>query len=397
MIDEIEPKSYPFDHTKYKGRLGTAMAAIGAFNMIRGLGKEFQNRYNDKVTYYATLGEQSDIFQDIMVWLNNETKAKKIRFVTRYDEVKRHYDGSMASSVTINGYKLKVSLEKPDLEHAKLSLIGEDSSLTDSNLVFSARSQDAIDALGEFFDEILKEKRNRAKVPKIVTRASYGWEYGAKITRELESVFLRDGQKETLVRDITNFLASESDFARIGAPWHRGYLLYGPPGNGKSSLALSVAKHFIMDIYTLNLSSIKDDTVLNDTIARVESGNILLVEDIDIFNSAKSREQGQSGPTLAGLLNALDGISTPHGLIVFMTTNYADNLDPALIRPGRVDLRMELLPPDARQVKKMFEYVYGEKLLISPKEFESTAQLSDVFKRNMDSAEAARLEIKEED
>jgi ATP-dependent 26S proteasome regulatory subunit len=94
------------------------------------------------------------------------------------------------------------------------------------------------------------------------------------------------------------------------------------------------------------------------------------------------------------LLNALDGVATPHGLLTFMTTNNLDTLDDALIRRGRIDKRLELKPPVRYQVEQMFNYVYSEPLGVEPKQFNSMADLSDVFKRFTTDAESARMEIK---
>ena len=71
--------------------------------------------------------------------------------------------------------------------------------------------------------------------------------------------------------------------------------------------------------------------------------------------------------TLSGLLNAIDGVTSTEGRIMFMTTNYVDRLDPALIRPGRVDVKLYVGHCDHGQVLKMFKRFY-------PEESEDTAQ-----------------------
>jgi len=68
----------------------------------------------------------------------------------------------------------------------------------------------------------------------------------------------------------------------------------------------------------------------------VQGGELL--EDVDVFHSATERDDEGSGVTLSGLLNALDGIATPRGLLTVTTTNDPSALDVAVIRPGRVDL-----------------------------------------------------------
>merc|ERR1712223_896441 len=76
----------------------------------------------------------------------------------------------------------------------------------------------------------------------------------------------------------------------------------------------------------------------------------------------KKEELNQYGPvtkvTLSGVLNALDGLFTSESQIVIMTTNYIDNLDPALIRPGRVDQKFFLGNCNSEQVKEMLKASY---------------------------------------
>ena len=64
--------------------------------------------------------------------------------------------------------------------------------------------------------------------------------------------------------------------------------------------------------------------------------------------------------TLSGLLNAIDGVTSTEGRILFMTTNYADRLDPALIRPGRVDRKVFIGHCDHYQLKQMFSRFYPD-------------------------------------
>ena len=70
--------------------------------------------------------------------------------------------------------------------------------------------------------------------------------------------------------------------------------------------------------------------------------------------------QGLNRLTLSGLLNAIDGVTSTEGRIMFMTTNYVDRLDPALIRPGRVDVKTYIGYCDHSQLTKMFSKFYPE-------------------------------------
>jgi chaperone BCS1 len=84
--------------------------------------------------------------------------------------------------------------------------------------------------------------------------------------------------------------------------------------------------------------------------------SIILLEDIDsIFNQRSSvGRRRRASVTFSGLLNALDGVRTQEGRILFMTTNHPENLDPALVRPGRVDLQVKLDYASFYQMEELF-------------------------------------------
>lgn len=130
-------------------------------------------------------------------------------------------------------------------------------------------------------------------------------------------------------------------YAERGIPYKRGYLLFGPPGTGKSSFSLSLAGKHELYIYTLQLSNISD-TMLMRLFAELPPRCIVLLEDMDTAGvgrrdsvDADQEKESKLTVTLSGLLNVLDGVSSHESRILIMTTNYIEHLDEALIRPGR--------------------------------------------------------------
>ena len=176
---------------------------------------------------------------------------------------------------------------------------------------------------------------------------------------------LRNGMVDGIVEDMRKFLGQEIKYVEAGIPWHRGYMFWGPPGTGKTSFGRALASHFNVDVYHISLPSVDSDSTLMDLLHNVTAGSILLIEDIDVTGvTVSQRGEGDdddedSGVTLSGLLNALDGISTPHGMITIMTSNYPQGLDSALTRKGRIDQIVHIDLADADQTSRIFRQFTG--------------------------------------
>ncbi|TFY52156.1 hypothetical protein EVG20_g10683, partial [Dentipellis fragilis] len=182
--------------------------------------------------------------------------------------------------------------------------------------------------------------------------------------RPLQSVVLQQGVGEKIEADIRAFLARREWYANRGIPYRRGYLLHGPPGSGKSSFIQALAGSLSYDICLLNLSErgLADDK-LNHLMTNAPERSFILIEDVDAaFNKrVQTSEDGyQSSVTFSGFLNALDGVASGEERIIFLTTNHIEKLDPALIRPGRVDLAALIDDATPQQAKRLFLHFYGK-------------------------------------
>lgn len=176
--------------------------------------------------------------------------------------------------------------------------------------------------------------------------------------RDMETIYLCGGLKERIVSDARKFLGRRAWYAERGVPHRRGYLFDGPPGTGKSSMALALAGELHRAIYIINPAATYDDNALLTAINQAGSG-VVLIEDIDAVDCGQARAptiapplafspgspapevQTRTGITTSGLLNAIDGVAARNGRILIITSNHADQLDPALMRPGRVDMRCQ--------------------------------------------------------
>ena len=242
-----------------------------------------------------------------------------------------------------------------------------------------------------------KELRDRARFwNKVATRPS----------RPMHTVVLEHDQKNKVLDDINEYLHPSTKFwyAHRGIPYRRGYLFHGPPGTGKSSLAWAIAGVFGLDIYCISLV---DPTLTEENLSGMFTSLprrcVVLLEDIDSAglsnrqeeakvaqaatadtstneaakigaeitkaldtvkkNSEKSGEK--KGITLSGLLNAIDGVASHEGRVLVMTTNFPDNLDDALIRPGRIDMKVEFTLATKSQIFELFTKMYSPEITIS--------------------------------
>jgi chaperone BCS1 len=184
--------------------------------------------------------------------------------------------------------------------------------------------------------------------------------------RGLDSVILDQGIKESITEDVKDFLGSSKWYYDRGIPYRRGYLLHGPPGSGKTSFIQALAGELDYNIAMLNLSTrgLTDDR-LNMLLSVIPKRTLVLLEDADAAfanRRVQTDSHGYSGAnvTFSGLLNALDGVASAEERILFLTTNYPERMDAALIRPGRVDMTVRLGDATRYQVERFWDRFYGD-------------------------------------
>lgn len=346
--------------------------------MIFNIGLKMYRKYQEKMQYTVTINGNDELYNDAQVWLLNEIPSKKqkgIRIVSKskygddsmtaphdnYEPVQSTittwYDGSIEHAVVINGHKIKVRNEKKDANYVGGRIEEYNSFLTQRDkLLFIAQSTAGRDAVLNLLDQLNTERKLRGRTASLYVSTRWGGMRKMKGLkgRELETVVMPSDIIEKLTADIQMFLRSESEYVKLGIPWHRGYLFYGPPGGGKTSLATALAHKFNRDIYCISLSSLDDDTALNNAIGEISTGSILLLEDIDVIKAVRDRDDN-AGVTMQGVLNVLDGLLTPNGLITIMTTNRREVLDDAIVRAGRIDLEFEIGYLSGDDLKRLFE------------------------------------------
>ena len=197
-----------------------------------------------------------------------------------------------------------------------------------------------------------------------------------KTTIRFHDVAGEDEAKENL-QEIVNYLHDPNQFKSIGATMPKGILLVGPPGTGKTMLAKAVAGESNVPFFSISgsefvemfvgMGASKVRSLFKD--AKEKSPCIVFIDEIDAIGG--KRNAGNFGgndereQTLNQLLTEMDGFEGNNGIVVLAATNRPENLDPALLRPGRFDRRVPVELPDLQGREDILK-VHAKKVKTEP-------------------------------
>lgn len=386
---------------------------------IKGLASKSSNRlvgwFKRKLVYSVKIYQYDELFYVLERWLfvNHEQQYKDVEASVDFGDFQQ-FEGPPSvsgSEGTNNQSQRKVNYKQEDTTFAishkgKKFLISKESEKNDKTSSAKERFFRKYYITGwrckaqvnDFLEGIFAE--HEAARPRQLVKIKIASSYGELYTfddlrvKSLDKVMLPGNMQQVIINDLKQFSEGEDWYKQVGICYKRGYCLYGPPGNGKTTLSLSIAAHLQRDINLLNISALDDDSALQRLFYNLAPRSILLIEDID--KAFAQRESKASKVSFSALLNTLDGALSKHGLIVIITTNHIEQLDPALLRDGRMDMKLEINNPDNRKISDYLSIFYQTPAVLSLQEENKDlcmAAIQEICVRNRNNPQGAISEI----
>jgi DNA replication protein DnaC len=214
-------------------------------------------------------------------------------------------------------------------------------------------------------------RNNRNKQDNKYIINNYGFNKAGTCLKKIENIHLKKNQKEILLDELESFINEKDIYKDNGIPHNKGFLLKGPPGTGKTSLIKAISNYLKRNIFTIDLTLIDSNDMFLELMDRIDfTQSIIVFEDIDCMSDKVLERVNKEDEfydshndkfTLSCILNFLDGTTEYNERIIIMTTNYPEKLDRALIRPGRIDLQMDLTLCDRHQLCSIINKFFDRK------------------------------------
>jgi SpoVK/Ycf46/Vps4 family AAA+-type ATPase len=207
-------------------------------------------------------------------------------------------------------------------------------------------------------------------------------EYVSDIEKDISTLYLPQNDLRKLLYVMDNFKNGKEMLKELGLPYKMGLLLHGEAGTGKSTTIRVAACFLGKNIYYINLRDVRTNRELKDLFDYVNKecagGGIMVFEDIDVMTSVvhprkindNTTDMGmhdllnsaEGDLTLSYLLNLLDGTLCTDDTLFIMTTSQIKNLDPDLIRKGRIDIEIKLERCDHFQIQSIYQRILKKEL-----------------------------------
>lgn len=335
-------------------------------------------------TTTLTVTSSNDIFYLFLKWYELKGYASRGRYVKFSNG--RWGDGDLIKSLGYGTHYFWYKWRFFILTLTQKESTNMDRDKDELTMVMFGRSHEIFNLI---FDEVYELKEKDSSF--VIKRYEDSWwrKSSEQRPRNFDTIFLRKGIKEKLMDHFDKFNSMEQWYLDKGIPYQTGILLYGPPGTGKTSVIKAIAHYLDYQIHILGASSLAS---IESAMFNLPEKSLICIEDIDTNSATKDRQILENKPiikknncnkemttedeavekendprkmiidfsfsNLSDILNAIDGVQTNHGRILILTTNDISKLDSALIRPGRIDLILEIGYVDVFILRQFFNKFY---------------------------------------
>jgi chaperone BCS1 len=367
------------------GSLSGYLMSQGGEKMKKGL-----LSLKDRFIHSVAIEEENDLYRIINLYVAANWPDKSRSTIARWKKADKDLKPTFTPNISTfaikyKGKRLLISSDRQKMEKMEWSIGLYFATIKISGLF-------ARKAIAELLQEAMEKyacDRPSGAVG-IFTKSGYDGmrEINEVYPKPLNSLIYRNNTHKRIKKDVQEFLTNQQWYKDRGIPYKRCYCLYGPPGTGKTSMVLSIALDLRRDVYLIDLDAMQKEEDLTNAVASIPAKGIILLEDVDRILSKPNLKL-----SISSLLNTLDGPFTKKGMLLFMTTNHIDRIDPAILRDGRIDVKEEIGHAGKREVEAYLRLFYNTAVAL-PVEIElPMASVQEICIRNKNNVQAAIDEI----
>lgn len=342
--------------------------------ILKGIPSKILNFFERQLTTTMVVNNSDHVYYYLLHWLSEKKMHRFVRELTLTKTNKMDWSGD--SKIAMGYGKQYFFFEKSLMSMRRIRNDNTQNTEVKEQIVLAVYKRDQ-KIFAKLFEYVVARLNDDNRL-KTYTYENGCWQVSQRQhPRPIETVTLPKETKDKLIYHIKEFETEKDWFLTNGIPWRTGVMLYGPPGTGKTSIIKALASFFEKNLYILDLENMSE-TNFQRALREVPPGEICLIEDIDTCNmknrktlaikpknpstapTESKKEDEILSPSLGTILNAIDGPNSTEGRILFATTNFPQDLDAALLREGRFDLKVEIGYMTDECLHEYITRIYGE-------------------------------------